>query len=129
MAEQVLQKNESELRPRTLFMTILCILSFLACTWIFWNSITHMSGSSEDLTQQNALITLIGVIFSLIGTALMWSMRQFGFWLFFAGSIFATAGPIVIFGIDHVISFSTGYPTYLSLLFLILFATNYRRMD
>ena len=110
-------------------MSILCILSSIACAWVFWNSISNMSGSSEDLTQQNALITLIGVIFSLIGTALMWNMRQFGFWMYFAGSVFATAGPIVIFGINHVISFSTGYPTYFSLVFMLLFAINYRQMD
>jgi hypothetical protein len=87
-----------------------------------------MGEEAEDHVKQNALITTIGAVFSVIGTALMWNMRQFGFWLFFAGTIFAIAGPIFIFGLEHVLNIMTGYASYISLILMLLFAINYKRM-
>jgi len=126
MAEKALE-NETRVRP--LFLTILCILSFLNCAWILYNGLSHMGESTPDLIKQNALITTIGGIFSVIGTALIWNMRQFGFGLFFAGTVFAIAGPIIIYGVQHVLSFNTGYPAYISFGLLILFATHYKQLD
>lgn len=124
-----LQENEDPVRVRPTFLTIVCILSFINCALILFNGLSNMGEGVEDHLKQNALITTIGGIFAVIGTSLMWNIRQFGFGLFSAGTIFAIAGPIFIFGINHVLNVTTGYPAYLSLILLVLFALNYKHMD
>ncbi len=130
MVEQLPEnENNSDLRIRPVFLTALCILSYLNCAWILWNGLNNMGDTAADTAKQNALITTIGAIFSTIGTALMWNMREFGFWLNFAGTIFAIIGPIVIFGLAYVLAFSTGYHAYIGLALLVLFALNYKHLD
>jgi hypothetical protein len=124
-----LQKNEEPIRVRPTFLTVACVLSFINCAWILFNGLSNMGEGVEDHLKQNALITTIGGIFAIIGTSLMWNIRQFGFGLFTAGTVFAIVGPIFIFGINYVLHFTTGYPAYLSLTLLLLFALNYKHMD
>ncbi|MFM9944265.1 MAG: hypothetical protein ACKVQB_03450 [Bacteroidia bacterium] len=128
MVEKV-QENEEPAKVRPIFLTVICILSFISCSWILFYGLSNMGEGVEDHLKQNALITTIGGIFSAIGTGLMWNTRQFGFGLFSAGTVFAIAGPIFIFGINHVLNFSTGYPAYFGLVLFILFALNYKHMD
>ncbi len=128
MAENLPNSLENE-RVRPTFLTIICVLSFINCAWILWNGLSNMGEGVEDHVKQNALITTIGGIFSVIGTSLMWYMRQFGFGLYSAGTVFAIAGPIFIFGLEHVLNFQTGYPAYVGLMLFVLFALNFKRMD
>jgi len=130
MVEQLPEnENDAGLRIRPVFLTTLCIISYLNCAWILWNALNNMGATAVDTAKQNALITTIGGIFSTIGTVLMWHMRQFGFWLNFAGTIFAIIGPIVIFGLAYVLAFSTGYHAYIGLVLMLLFALNYKHLD
>lgn len=127
--DENLPENEEEPLSRSLFLTIVCLISFLNCAWILWNGLNNMGETAVDTAKQNALITTIGAIFSVIGTVLMWNVRVFGFWLNFAGTIFAIAGPVFIFGATYVLTFSTGYHAYISLALMLLFALNYKRLD
>lgn len=122
-------ENESDKRIRPLFLTIVCMISYLCSAVILWQSISNMGENTDDALSQNALITTIGSVLSIIGTTLMWNTRQFGFWLYFAGTTAIIVGPIVLFGLNHLANPETGYMAYLSLIMLVLFAFNYKYMD
>ncbi|MCC6721181.1 MAG: hypothetical protein IT243_03200 [Bacteroidia bacterium] len=122
-------KNESDKRVRPLFLTVLCIISYLSSALILWNSIGNMGENADDESSQNALISTIGAVLTIIGTVLMWNTRVFGFWLFFAGTAAIIAGAIVLFGIEYLKNPETGYSAYLSTVLLVLFAVHYKYMD
>lgn len=122
-------ENESDKRIRPLFLTVVCIISYLCSALVLWQSISNMGENTDDALSQNALITTIGSVLSIIGTTLMWNTRQFGFWLYFAGTAAIIVGPIVLFGLNHLTNPETGYMAYLCLIMLVLFAFNYKYMD
>ena len=120
---------ESDKRIRPLFLTVTCIISYLISAIILWDSISNIGENADNALSQNALISTIGSVLSIIGTTLMWNTRQFGFWLYFAGTAAIIAGALVIFGMKHLIGLETGFPAYLSFALLVLFAFNYKYMD
>ena len=122
-------KNESDKRIRPLFLTVVCIISYLWSAIVLWQSISNMGENTDDALSQNALITTIGSVLSIIGTTLMWNTRQFGFWLYFAGTAAIIVGPVVLFGLKHLTNPETGYQAYFCLIMLLLFAFNYKYMD
>ncbi|NUM32388.1 MAG: hypothetical protein HUU47_08705 [Bacteroidetes bacterium] len=122
-------ENESEKRIRPLFLTVTCIISYIVSAFILWESINNMGENTEEALSQNALITTIGTVLSIIGTTLMWHCRVFGFWMFFAGTAAIIAGAIVIFGLNYLMKLETGLMVYLSFALLVLFTFNYKYMD
>lgn len=127
--EEKLLENEELVRVRPTFLTIICILSFIYSAWVLFNGLMNMGEGVEDHVKQYALLTTISAVFSIIGTSLMWNIRQFGFGLFSAGTALSIGGSIFIFGTSYVLNLSTGYPAYVSLAFLLMFALNYKHMD
>lgn len=124
-----INENESEKRIRPLFLTVTCIISYVLSAFVLWNSISNMGENANEASSQNALISTIGTVLSIIGTTLMWHSRVFGFWLFFSGTAAIIAGTIVISGLNYLMNLDTGFMVYLSVALLVLFAINYKYMD
>ncbi len=91
-----------------------------------------MGGMSEMSTPENlrkvAIGNLISSALSLLGAILMWRLNRSGFYLYVLGTIVGIVIPFYLFGNNFLTAISTGFASFVGLLFIIFYAMNLKSM-
>jgi serine/threonine protein kinase len=80
-SNDVLPKESKKLTVRPIFLTILCVL-----TWIGTGVIALMLFYSIGYLRPNG-INLMGILLSFIGSLMMWKMKKAGFYIYVMGEL------------------------------------------
>ena len=91
-----------------------------------------MGGMSEMSTPENLRKQAIGNIIAsalcLLGAILMWRLNRTGFYLYILGTVVGIVVPFYLFGNNFVTAISTGFASFIGLLFIIFYAMNLKSM-
>ena len=91
-----------------------------------------MGGMSEMSTPESLRKQAIGNIIAsalcLLGAILMWRLNRTGFYLYILGTVVGIVVPFYLFGNNFVTAISTGFASFIGLLFIIFYAMNLKSM-
>lgn len=91
-----------------------------------------MGGMSELSTPENlrklAVGNLISSALCLLGAILMWRLKRTGFYLYVLGTIVGIIAPFYLFGNNFLTVISSGFASFVGLIFIIFYAMNLKSM-
>lgn len=82
----------------------------------------------SDLIKKKAIADLIGAIFTLSGALIMWRMKRIGFYLYILGTLISTLSPLNIYGNDLLIVGSVVVSGIIGMVFITLYALNWKSL-
>ena len=93
---------------RPMFLTILCVLTFIGSGIGLFNGLMGMLGATflnlftplGDVLSQS--LAIFAAALCLLGAFQMWRLKNQGFWLYLVGGVVSSAGVVI-----HVLSFNT----------------------
>lgn len=91
-----------------------------------------LGGMSEMTTPENLKKQAIGNIIPsalcLLGAILMWRLNRNGFYLYILGTVVGIIVPFYLFGNNFLVALSTGFASFIGILFIIFYAMNLKSM-
>lgn len=107
MSTNVLDTISDNEPKRPVFLSVLCVLTFIGSGIGFFNSLMGMVGTSlldlftpiGDMFAQ--ILAFLAASFCLFGAFQMWHLKKIGFWLYLLGALLSSVGVLL-----HASSFS-----------------------
>ena len=101
MSTRVLDSNSDDEPKRPLFLSVLCVLTFIGSGIGFFNSLMGMVGTSlldlftpiGDMFAQ--ILVFLAASFCVFGAFQMWRLRKIGFWLYALGALLSSVGVLL----------------------------------
>lgn len=141
-------EEEKQENKRPVFLTVLCILTFIAAGFsilsaliVFFMPSSFMEGmqgqfadmlgedKAEEMVASMAMATklapyqLIFSILSLVGAIMMFQLKRMGFYLYVLAQILLVVVPPLVSG-----QWSIFWPAFWAVLFIVLYAINVKSM-
>lgn len=101
MSTRVLDTSSDDEPKRPLFLTVLCVLTFIGSGIGFFHSLMGIVGTSlldlftplGDMFAQ--ILAFLAASFCLFGAFQMWRLLKIGFWLYLLGALLSCAGVLL----------------------------------
>lgn len=84
--------------------------------------------STPENLRKTALGNIVVSIICLIGAIIMWRLRRFGFYLYVLGTIIGVIIPFYLFGNNFLAAITSGFASFIGLIFIIFYAMNLKSM-